>query len=626
MVTVPRWCALLLALALFSLPILAQETAEDEPEVTVVITADRIEGPQSESIATATVITAEQMQREGVQSAADALKLVPGVEMKQNGQFGSLAVPSIRGTTANQTLVLVDGMRVSNSSFMGGTDLSKFPVEEIERIEIIRGPSSSLYGSEAIGGVINIITKRPEGSGGSSTLGYGSHGRQTRNLSLHGTLPLLGWQLTGSLPEYDGTRPNSDFGATNVAGRLAFPSVAGWKTSLRVEHYRDDLGVPGADMANTGFFDPDDRQAWDRNEYDLSASRELAGGQIAWRAYLVRQVLDNLYPGIDWMTGNPAVFRSVITGNTKAGEVTYSRVCGAHNSLAGLEYRVEGYKDVETQDGATTSGENKEINTRAAYLQDRWSLNPATDLVLGLRFDDHSTAGSRLAPRAGLNVAVRPDVNLRASYAEGFRSPALVEMYYNAMGFFGNPNLQPEVSNQYEVGANWQGEKSSVDLAIFRNMVYNEIQWAGITFNNVARTRHQGVEVAWERKLTAKTRLTAGYSYLDAVDRSTDKRLLRLPHNQVALSLGTQFREYGCTLTGRWADERLDIVGFDPVTFAAITGTLPARTVFDLSVTRTVGAIQPYLTIRNLLNKGYQELAGYQAEGRSLEVGIRSAW
>ncbi|HOS43145.1 MAG TPA: TonB-dependent receptor, partial [Armatimonadota bacterium] len=548
MFTVPRLCALFAVLALSSLPMLAQDVGEEEPEVTVVVTADRIEGPQSESIATATVITGEEMRRQGAETVADALKLVPGVAIKQNGQFGALAVPAIRGTSGNQTLVLVDGMRVSNSSFMGGADLSKFPVEEIERVEIIRGPASSLYGSEAIGGVINVITRRPEGSGGSSMIGYGSKGRRTRNLSLYGALPQMAWQLTSSLPEYDGTRPNSDFSATNLAGRLDFPAVAGWRMTLRAEHYRDDLGLPGADTGNTGFADLDDRQEWDRNEYDLSASRELGGGELAWRAYLVRQVLDNLSPGTDWMTGNPAVFRSLVTGKTKVGEMTYSGRYGAHRALIGLEYRAESYENAETQDGAATSSQDQDVTTRALFAQDRWRLTPATDLVLGLRFDDHSVAGSRLAPRVGVNTAVRPDLNLRASYGEGFRSPALVEMYYNAMGFTGNPNLRPEVSQQYEVGLNWQGARSSVDLALFRNSVYNEIQWAGITFNNVARTRHRGVELAWTRKLAGKTALSATYSYLDSANRDSGARLLRLPHNQATLTLSTQFREYGCAL------------------------------------------------------------------------------
>jgi vitamin B12 transporter len=139
--------------------------------------------------------------------------------------------------------------------------------------------------------------------------------------------------------------------------------------------------------------------------------------------------------------------------------------------------------------------------------------------------------------------------------------------------------------------------------------------------NNIARTGHEGIEVSWQQTIFGAARLGASYNYTDAVNRDTGVQLKRRPRNQATLTLGTQLGFWNCTLAGRWGEKRLDT---DPVTYGTITA--PGRTIVDLAITRATGAVQPYLTIRNLLNKGYEEIAGYRAEGRGIEAGIRSVW
>ncbi len=598
----------------------------EEPEVTVVVTAERAEQPASESIATTTVITARQIREQGAQTVTEALRVVPGVTVKQNGEMGSLAVASLRGASASQVLVLVDGHRVSSAAFLGGTDLSKFSVADIERIEVIHGPVSSLYGSEAIGGVINIITQRPTGKGGAAALGWGRSGRAERTLSVRSGGPIVA-EFTASFPRFSGTRPNSAYSATDLSGRCIFPEFRGWEVSLRAEDYRDSLGLPGADLQHVGFADLDDHQAWRRRSVNVDAIKKLARAQVEWRLYTVRQQLDNSAPTVDFVTGNPTVFHSLVTGRTSAAEATYRLDFPRHHLVLGGEYRQDTYRDVETQDASPLGGQNTGVSNRALYAQDRWAVGAATDVVVGARLDDHSRVGSAWSPRVGVNRLVAKGLRARASCGEGFRAPSLVELYYDAFGFHGNPNLKPERSRQFEVGMNWQRARDSVDLAVFQNDVRDQIAWEGLTWQNIERARQRGFEVAWERPLSASTRLSLAYSHVDARDRATGKRILRIPKNQVALAVAGVARAWEIALAGRWGDERLDAGGFDSVTFAPIIVTMPSRAVFDLTL-RSRGAerANPYVVIRNLTNKSYEDVAGYQAEGRSIEVGASAGW
>lgn len=629
MYTLYRTFAILASLSLLSLPLSAETAPQpDESEVTVIVTAERIAQPVGESIATATVITAKEIREQGAQTVGDVLRFVPGATLRQSGQLGAATTTFVRGAKANQVLVLVDGQHISSPAFIGGTDLSKFPVAAVSRIEVIRGPVSSLYGSEAIGGVINIITKRPAEPGGELILGFGGNGRAVRSLSLRGGGPVL-WQITSDMPAFDGTRPNSDYSATDLSARIVVPSARGWELSFRAERYHDTLGLPGADPNHTGYYDSDDRQWWDRENFHLSASRDLGEGRLEWQAYRNRQQLHNVAPGTDWL-GAPVLYDSLITGTTQATELTYRRARGAHQWVVGGEYRGDDYEDIES--GTSPSTQRKTIANRALFVQDRWSIGPTTDLVLGARLDDHSTAGRRVTPRIGITHAAGPGTCLRASYSGGFRAPNFVELYYDSMYGTGNPNLRPERSRQYEVGANIQRGDDIFDVAVFTDSVRDLISWAidpntwlG-TYENVQRARKRGVELTWEHRCSASTTLSLSYSYLDAVNRTTGARLLGIPHNQVSLTAASVVKSWEIALTGRWTDKRPDLA-FDPVTWASSSVMLPGRAVFDLSLVRRGGGRgDPYVIIRNLTDASYEEVAGFPAEGRSVEVGMRSSW
>ena len=604
-----KLCCLIAVLSALSLPAWAQDAPKaEEPEVTVVVTAERTPQPVSESISSATVITAKDIREQGAQTVADVMRLVPGLTLRQSGQPGAAAKVKIRGTDSEQTLVLVDGQRVTSSAFIDGMDLSKFPVTDVSRIEVIRGPVSSLYGSEAIGGVINIITKQSAGSGGDATLSFGDNGRTERTLSLRSGDSPVKWHLTGSLPEYSGECPNSDYSATNLSARITLPTIKGWQVSLRGEDYHDSLGLPGVEASPS----PNDHQWWDRTTMDLSAVRDMGNGQLECRINTADQKRRQINP--DW------ALDSDITGKTDAGEITYRSGEGTHQWVAGMEYRKENYNDIE----GGVAVRDKDIINRGLFVQDRISIGPKIGLVLGARLDDHSTAGNRLTPRMGVSYALAPKMHLRASYGEAFRAPSLVELYYNGTYGTGNPDLRPEKSKQLEAGVSLERGDDAFDIAVFTNKVRDQIDWVVVnpltwegTYENISRASQRGIEFSWERRFVRSTSLGLSYTYLDARNLTNDTRLLGVPHNQIAMTLAGPIRSWNAALTGRWSDDKPDY------------GDTVAKgcAVFDLALTRrSAKPTNPYVIIRNLTDADYQEVAGYPAEGLSMEVGMRSSW
>lgn len=624
---------LLIILSFFALPLCAQttdlpdETSDDSEEITVVVTAERREQPVSESIATTTVITAKEIKASGAQTVADVLRLGPGATIRQSGTPGALVTTSIRGSNSNQVLVLIDGQRISSPAFFGGTDLSKFPVANISRIEIIRGPASSLYGSEAFGGVINIITREPD-AGFRVDIGQGNHGRTRRSLTAEGPLGQANWQFTAAVPAYDGTRPNSKYDATSLSGRITVPDLAGWSLSLTGEDYHDRLGLPGPSYAP----DPDDVQWWKRARLSLTLKRALGFGDMEIHASRNKQVLNNAWSVDDPLF--PSEGNSLITGKTDAVELLLSGNIGdKHAWAAGVEYRNDTYDDMETGTYVDPAlyPQHESVQNRALFVQDRWSVLKSTDLIFGARLDDHSIAGAKTTPRIGLVQRLSDTLRFRASYAEGFRAPNFVELYYPegpyGPGYAGNPNLKPETSKQYEIGFNRRLKHGDLDLAFFTTNVENLIQASSTTpYENVGKARQRGIELNWQHRFTPRMSLEFAYTYTDAINRTTGTRLLAQPFNKASLTAVMSLNTWEIALTGRWVDDRLDRY-FDPTTFASMDVTLPDYMVFDLNLIRLTSApVQPYITIRNLLDREYEEVYGYPTEGFTIESGVRIIW
>lgn len=606
------------ACVLLSLSLPAWAGTAGNLDSSMSVTAERVPVLINQSISATTVITADEMRARGVESVADALRLVPGVTILRSGEFGAASYARINGANANQVLVLVNGQRVTTSAFITGTDLSRFTLEDVVRIEVVRGALSSLYGSDAIGGVINIITDQSKKSKSEAVLAVGSNGRSMRSVSVSGNTG-VGWRLNVGSPRFDGSIVNSEYKADHISSEISLPSLKGWDVTLHQSNYDDHLGLPGpAQRYNltTGFgiYDTDDHQTAKRSDYGVSVSRGLGSGMLGIRSYRIE---DDLHRLLDGANGN---LDSNVTARTEASDFSWRYTNMRHDVVFGGEVRKETYVDNET---TVPSISNKDITTRAFYAQDRWILDPNTHLVFGTRFDDHSVAGNINSPRVGLVRAFEGGkLKLRATYSEGFRAPGFVELYYTGSMGVGNPNLSPEKTRQYALALSSIEKDDSIDLTAFDSSVRNEIVWVTDpitslgTFENVERSRQRGLELAWSHKVSPTGIFTISYAFLDARDRTTGDTLPGVPRRQLNMSAGGRAGMWNILLLGRWNDGWIES-----------GNRIQGKPVFDLSFQRVgEGLLRPYVMLRNLTNAKYQELPGYFAEGAGIEAGVRSTW
>lgn len=363
------------------------------------------------------------------------------------------------------------------------------------------------------------------------------------------------------------------------------------------------------------------RCRWLQLRGSAGAKGDIADGTLNWTAYSTNQLLDY---------SAPPYYASSTKGLTTATEVSYTHDLGAHQLIGGGEYRNE--SNTNTATGSERA--YHAIYNRALFVQDRWQINPLTEMIFGTRLDDHSTAGSRLSPRIGINRAVAKNTNLRASYATGFRAPNFVELYCaypdpyeHKYGYVGNPALRPETSQQFEIGLNSRLKHGTIDLALFSTSTRDEILPDLLTnptgdyqytYDNVSRASHRGVELSYGHQFSPATSVDFTYSYLAAKSLPDGNPLKGIPHNTVSFTATQNIQNWDISLIGRWIGERLDVTGV----------TAPTITTFDLTL-QPHGEkmrLKPFAIIRNLTNTSYEEVIGYPVEGRSFELGLRSAW
>lgn len=580
-----------------------------------VVTPGRAPQPIGFAAESVTVITAKEITDSGIRSLADVLRLVPGVFVQQGGEFGFPSFARVRGTDLSHLLVLVNGERVSTQGFALGTDLSRFTVEEITRIEVVRGALSCLYGSDAIGGVVNIITDQDSTTaGGKAELGYGSQGRQTRSLIATGG-GKLGVRVGAISPVYDGRREGAGYSATRYFADL-LPSLGNWKVAVRAHHYQDTSELarwvmiqPQTGGPTMWVLDTDDRQTTQRTRYSVSASRVAGAGGLGVQAYRLEE---EYRPVFSTFMGTTDMR---ITADTDASDFNYTYATGGHNLVIGGEARREKYEATDLEASTTR---RKSISNRGIYLDDHWLVDNSTLVVAGVRYDDHSVAGRVTSPRIALIRALPGGLQARASYAEGFRSPGFVELYAEEIG---NPDLRAEKSRQYELALTATRGNDTLEAVAFNYDVTDQIALTTAfpgQYGNINRARQRGVEASWQRRIAPAWLLTSSLTFVDATDRATDEQLPGVPRHLGSLSAQYDAGAWKAVLAGWW---NADIPAFAGV-------RTPDRAVFDLSaVWRLNELLQPYLTIRNLANTAVLQ-RGTEDEplGVSFEFGIRSAW
>jgi outer membrane cobalamin receptor len=509
----------------------------------VVVTATRTRLELSDVPQSTTVITRDEIASAPERSLPEIIQRAAGVQVNQNGPLGSLATVQIRGSEAQQVLVLVNGRRL-NDAQSGLFDLSSLPVntEDVERIEILRGGASALYGADAMGGVVNVITRSPTAEPqGRVSASIGRFGTQEYTLSHRWKPNAFGYALSISREQSQGYRTNGDLRSWKVNGEIGYQVGPGSDLNFSVRTVHKEIGTPGT----IDFPDPDDGQKDDMVLFDLGYHARIDSFDLNARVY--QNFYDRTFetgPLGKFSFGPPFFFFH--KNRTTGGDIQVTTPWGSFQTITS---GVEGAYDLvnsSTELGVTSTALGFHDATRAAlFLQDEIEVAAPLTLTLGLRYDYHSAYQGQLDPRAALLLRLPWETRVRASVARSFRAPTFDDLYWPADAYAaGNPGLGPEKAWSYELGAEKGfGRWALVKAAIFYRDVENLIRWAagpdGIQWrpDNVAAATVWGAEVELTLRPFEGLTVPVTYTHLYPRDETNRKVISDKPEHMANLGI-----------------------------------------------------------------------------------------
>jgi len=640
---IPRKVSVLSLLSAAPLMACAATAPVDLEEL--VVTATATERQLRDAPASLSVITREQLEKRPVQDLEDALCGTPGLQFTGVGM--TRRGISIRGMGSEHTLVLRDGQRINTSAGAiahADFDLGWIPVESIERIEVVRGPMSSLYGSEALGGVVNVITRKATDRWRGSALIDGGvredeRGGQTHQLGAYMAGPLvpgvLGLSLTGETRRRQETPLHQDRTQSELEGRDARGGSAtlSWTPdqAQRIDlSYGSGLEDRWRNTRSAGAR-PVDYESWDRIErahYSIAHSGDWSWGSSSLRAYRSELERTNRYTnGVV-----PSSPRQHLVDDIVDGSVSVP-LAGMHLLTTGVEWRKE-----RLEDEGFAGGDARTAH-RALFVQDEIALAADWSLVLGSRFDKHQEYGWQKSPRIYLLHHVSEALTLKGGVGRGFKAPTLKQLSpgYAAVGgggqftIHGNPDLGPEINTTYEFSADYQGQGWSASAGVFQNNVHGLIQTRCVAacgirrqelreYDNVDKARIRGIELGAGVDLPHELRWDISYSYLDAIDRSAGRRLGDRSRHQANTRLHWQPRAgFDAQLRGEYVGSQLSYSGSSRY-------TMPAYSLWHLELSQ---ALTDHLTVRggieNLTDRNFSDGDDhftFAEPGRTFHVGL----
>lgn len=501
-----------------------------------MVTATKTEKELKDVTQSVTVITGEEIRKSGATNVAEAVQNAVGVTINDNGPRGALQTISIRGASYAQVLVLLDGMRM-NSPRDGGVDLSALPVslDDIERIEIVRGSSSALYGADAVGGVMNIITKKPDKNVDKIGGAIGSHGYDDILVSTSGKDSGIKYSISGDRQTSDGYRLNSDLRQWIVNGRAGYDLSAASSLDLTANYISKENGVPGAIQ----FPSPHARQLERDGIYGITY-RQKVGKEwdLKISGYQDQNTLE--YQDPDFSTN------SKHDTTTRDGEAQMTWLMNSWNLLTfGYESR---RNDLDSTDAGIHAASNV-----AGYLQDEISLSDSLIFVVGDRLDKHSVYGDKASPRASARYLMNKTGTIfRASAGKSFRAPTFNDLYWpNSISTYptgtatsvnyitqGNTDLIPETAREYEGSIEQSlGKGNILKVTGFRRKVNNLINWTttvttlptSTTYTtapqNIGSADIKGWEMEIALRLSDSVVIGANYTYMNPVDETTGQKI-----------------------------------------------------------------------------------------------------
>jgi vitamin B12 transporter len=599
----------------------------------IVISATAIPTQADQIASSVTVITGEDMQRDQRRTVPDALSTVPGLNIIQAGGPGSVTSVFTRGTNSNHTKILIDGIDVSDPSNPGRIfDLGQLQTSDIERIEVLRGPQSGLYGADALGGVISIVTKKGEGPPKiTGTMEGGSFGTFNQTASLSGSQSRFNYAFNvAHLRSTDtpvtplellppgGQRINDFYDNKTYSTKLGADLNDSFGVNL-VARYTD------ATLRFTG----DDFSVFPA--VPAAAQSSQVTRQFFTRGEAVWSLLDDRfknYFGVNytdhwnWNKSPDPVPAAVNKGDrTKYDWRGVVAAIPGQTLVMGLEQETE---RLRTDTVAAQNG------NKAGYVELQSEFAKRLFVVANVRRDVNESFGGHVTYRVAPAVLVPvTETKLKASYGTGFKAPTLTQLFvdFPAFNFFANPNLRPEESTGYDLGFEQPlaSNRLRFGATYFHNDIKNLIN-ANATFTtliNIDRAMTEGVETFISVDVTERLKLRGDYTYTKAIDVVTGLELLRRPRHKTSVTaswnpIDPLLLSATVLRVGEWIDGNRD--------FSIPRLTAPGYTVVDVAANYTVNEhATVFGRIDNLFNAHYQNPTGFERPGFGIFGGLRLA-
>ena len=603
---------LLATAAAVFLPLSAHAQSADHPDEAlpeVVVTATRLPAIVADTPG-ARVIDRQTIDRRGAVFAADILSDVPGLSVVRSGAFGGVAQVRMRGAAPGKTLVLIDGVPVNDPAEINGAfDFAGLELSDIARIEVLSGPQSSLWGSDAIGGVIAFTTRELDGlaaeaeAGSFDTVrGRLAAGTSTDRYGFGAWLSHFDTDGISAADAADGATEADGFTSTTAGarGRYAFDGGASVDGSLRWTDSEADLdGYPAPAFVLADTDDRQDSEQWSGfgrlrlNALGLAHQFSVSASDIA------RETV--------------SAFPSAFEAERRAYRWQ------ADGEAAGVAF-VLGAEREETE-GSLSTGLTEALGTSSAFATARIEPTGRLSLTGALRFDD-TDFGSKTTGRVSAAFEAGAGVTLSAAWGTGFKAPsisqAVCDFCFSAQPF---PVLRPETAAGYEAAIGWTSADGRIEgrATAYRLEVEDQITYVfdPATFDsyyvNVAETATDGVELDGRARLGGGFDLSLAWACTDARDETTGARLLRVPEQAGSATLGWSGERLSAALTVRGESDQDDAGG---VREAFVTANLNGSYAVTDSVSLTA-------RIENLADERYQQVFGYGEPGRSGYVGVR---
>ena len=637
-----RRLSAILGPALAGLAMQAAAAPKDEAEVKIlpetVVSANRVVVPSSEVGSAVTVITGQEMEDRQIRIVADALRDVPGVSVNRTGPRGLFTQVRIRGNEGNHTKVFIDGVEANDPSGDFEFDFANLLAADIERVEVIRGPQSAIWGSDAIGGVINVITKRGErGTRTTSYLEAGSFDTVSGNANISGAGANYRYFVGGTFFKTQGVNMSRtgtetdgyENGTLNLSG--AINPTQSLELSANGNYIDNNVQSDPQDFA-TGLLVDGDRERDGQQFFGRAQGKlktydgrweHIVGGNYTYTDF--ENTADKTYSSSNAGTKSRLDYQSNLYFSTP------SVASADHTVTLYAEYAHETFKnDVAGFPQANQEQSLSSTSVAGEYLVGLWQR---VFLTGSLRYDNNDRFKNSTTYRiTGAYVQAQTGSKVHGSVGTGVKNPGFFDLFGfdpSPTAFVGNPNLKPEESEGWDLGYEQQfGDRLVMDLTYFRSVLTDEIVFvplgAGLSTveNQTGDSNRQGVEFSAKAALGDALTMTAAYTWLNASDPDGSAEVRRpsqiaslvfnylLPSRRGNVNLSIQYN-------GKMQD-------FDFSTFPATRQTLDAYTLVNLSSAYNVSkSVQLLGRIENLLNEDYEEVWSAQSPGIGFFVGVR---